>query len=136
MEITAEQRELITRVCRHATAYFDAWLECKGSPPCSVGDFDSKEEAEAYVEEVWKDISEAEKLAKGEGQVIKIEQIEPGSRTLAVTGIPKKIKDLKNDIRRMKITVGYTGTSSGRKAIVLDNVIIPAIARAFGGENA
>lgn len=58
---------------------------------------------------------------------------ELGSRTLSFTELPdKRLTDGEpNAVRELEIHVNYSGEGSGRKGIVLDNVIVPAIVNAI-----
>ena len=52
------------------------------------------------------------------------------SRILRVTGLPDSFDGLATGIESMDVCVGYDGETSGRKAIVLDGLVMPLIAAA------
>ena len=63
---------------------------------------------------------------------MKLQPTDKHNRTLLATELPAKINDdLDNDMPELEITIGYTTTENdgggGRKAVVLDNLVIPAI---------
>jgi len=59
---------------------------------------------------------------------MKIEKTDKHSRTLMVTGIPKKHDD---DPTELEISVNYTGDSNGLKGVTLDGHVVPGIISAF-----
>lgn len=47
------------------------------------------------------------------------------SRRLRVTDLPSTVEGLRVDATELEVIVSYVGDPSGRKAIVLDNVVVP-----------
>ncbi len=59
------------------------------------------------------------------------------NRRLIVSDLPPTIDGLRNDLESLEITIQYTDPNpcgNGAKAIVLDNVIIPAIVKALNSK--
>lgn len=56
-------------------------------------------------------------------------------RTIRFTDLPKRYKaggrSVENEVRELDVLVQYTGHSNVDRAVLLDNVVIPAILRAF-----
>lgn len=47
------------------------------------------------------------------------------SRRLRVTDLPSTVEGLRVDAKELEVIVSYVGDPGGRKAIVLDNVVVP-----------
>lgn len=47
------------------------------------------------------------------------------SRRLRVTDLPSTVEGLRVDATELEVLIAYVGDPSGRKAIVLDNVVVP-----------
>ncbi len=64
---------------------------------------------------------------------MRCERLYPGSgRRLKFTDLPDTVEDLAG-LPELEVDIRYTGESSGRKAIVLDNAIIPELVRRVNG---